>query len=168
MQAIQSTQIGIQQYMVPVMPTDKSQADKGIHIPLVDCIECDTVWRSEIATRCPRCARCVGTQFFLDKDKTSKLLAAVSLLDEDHIVCGSDYMMWEFSDILRKYISWYDKNCRIMIQSCYEALRKQPINSKIAFAIYFFEQEYLHAPEPELIYVVEDDEEYSWTPEDNW
>jgi len=147
-------QTGIQ-HTVPVTPTDESQADTGIDHPLVSCDHCDTIWRSHDCSRCPRCARCVGIRTLLGEDMTSDLIAAVSLLDEEHIARGPDYTMWEFSNILHEFVSWYDENCRETIQACYEVVRRQPMDPKMEFAVEFFACEYLYAPEPEMLYRVE-------------
>ena len=71
-QATQATQIGIGHY-VPVMPTDESQADKGIDHPIVSCWKCDTEWRSHELSRCPGCARQVGAPRELDGTEKEEL-----------------------------------------------------------------------------------------------
>ena len=155
-QAIQARQIGIQAN-VPVLPTAASQ--EGIETPLVSCYECDAVWYSTECTRCPRCARQVGTHWDLNEEETCELMSAVKLLDEERIERASEYETWAFGNILRKHVSFYNETCPRTIQTCYEALLKQPSNLKIAFAMEFFKEAYLVAPEDEMMYHFDDEDE---------
>jgi NAD-dependent SIR2 family protein deacetylase len=155
-QAVQARQIGIQAN-VPVLPTAASQ--EGIETPLVSCYECDTVWHSTECTRCPRCARQVGTHWDLNEEETRELMSAVKLLDEERIERASEYEMWAFGNILRKHVTFYNETCPRTIQTCYEALLKQPSNLKIAFAMEFFKEAYLVAPEDEMMFHFDDEDE---------
>jgi len=145
-------------YYVPVMPTEESQADKGIDHPLWSCSDCDTVWRSHECMRCPGCAREVGSRFILNEEQTSDLLDAVVDLDESVPTWDEqkkDHAMWEFRNLLRTHVPWYDMNSRQTIQACYEALCARAQHLKILFAISFFQDEYTHAPEEEKTFCPE-------------
>ena len=141
MQAIQDTQIG---YHVPVMPTEDSQSDKGIHHPILSCWDCDTVWRSYEPSRCPGCARYVGAQRVLDEKETQELMLAISQLEEEAKFDGiNGYDSWEFDSALNQYAArWFSIDSRIIIQACYVALLRQATNPKVEFAIEFFKAEY--------------------------
>ena len=143
---------------VPVMPTEESQADKGIHHPLWSCHECDTVWRAHELTRCPGCARQVGHRFVLSEEQTDDLLDALVELDGDAASWNDDawdLAMWKFRNLIRTHAPWYDMNSRQTIQACYEALCAQAPHPKIAFAIDFFHDDYTHAPEEEKTFCPE-------------
>jgi hypothetical protein len=138
------------EYDVPAMPTEESQDDKGIDHPLWSCEDCDTVWRAHERMLCPGCACQVGDHLALDEDQTGDLLYAIMALDgtvptwdED----AWDRAEWEFRNLVREHVPWYDMNSRQNIQACYEALCARAPHSKIAFAIAFFEEDYKHAPE---------------------
>jgi hypothetical protein len=164
---MQTTQVSIQSN-VPVMPSAKFQFYKGIDIPLVSCYECDTVWHSVERTRCPRCARQVGSHWDATEEQTSCLMDAVSLIDEDRIERASEYESWAFLDILRRNVPMYNDNCQRTIQTCYEALLKQQPSPKIAFAIEFFERAFFAAPEDPMMYHFDEKENPSWTEDDEW
>ena len=155
MQAIQATaitQISIEHY-VPVMPTEESQADKGIDHPIVFCWDCDTEWRSYEMSRCPGCARHCGEQRELDEEEMWDLMEAVSYLDERKTFdYDKEYDTWEFHLLLEKHAPWYDMNSRISIQACYLALQKRDPHPKVAFAIAFFRAEYDEAMDSEMMY----------------
>ena len=159
MQAIQDiqpatiTQISIGHY-VPVMPTEESQADKGIDHPIVSCWKCDTEWRSHELSRCPGCARQVGAPRVLDGTEKWDLMEAVSYLDERKTFdYDTEYETWEFHLLLEKHASrWYDMSSRIIIQACYFALLKRAPHPKVAFAIDFFRAEYDEATDSEMMY----------------
>ena len=163
-QAMEAIQIDIG-HDVPVMPTEESQADKGIDHPLWSCWDCDTVWRSHELSRCPGCAREVGQRFVLDEDQTGDLLDAVLELDGNETSWDEpawDHAMWKFRNLVRTHVPWYDMNSRQTIQACYEALCARGPNVKIALAVAFFQDDYAHAPEeektfcPEVPYFVRD------------
>ena len=168
-QAIQARQIGIQA-TVPVMPTEESQSDKGIDHPIQSCWDCNAVWRSYEPSRCPGCARHVGDHWDANEEETSSLMYAVALLSEERIERASEYETWAFGNILRENVIFYNETCRRTIQTCYEALLKQPSNPKVAFAIGFFKEAYLQAPEDEMTVTYDDEEEeyHSWTDEEDW
>jgi len=170
MSVVQTTQISIVHNAVPVMPTDESQADTGIDHPMVFCDHCDTTWRSHGPSRCPRCARCVGIPYLLHPDEEEELMAVVSRMEENAVFDGDEEIHTQkFRDMIMEHMSdWYAINCRLSNQLCYEALRKRERNTKIEFALAFFMAEYENAPEIETMYRVEDDEEYSWTPEEEF
>ena len=165
-QAAQITQVDIQETIVPVMPTEESQADKGIDHPLWSCWDCDTVWRSYERTRCPGCARHVGHRSFLDEAQESELFQAVYGLPETNCSYTEEQLehsMWRFRNLLCECAPWYDMNSRLMIQACYETLCERGGTSlKDLLAIHFFKEEYAFAPEedntfcPEVIEYTED------------
>jgi hypothetical protein len=146
------------------------QADKGIWNPLVICNDCYAIWRSVDCERCPRCARQVGEHKNTSEEQTRYLMYAVSLLNEERIERASEYTTWEFGEILRENLPWYDDKCQLTIQACYEALCNQPSNLKVDFAMGFFEQAFVDAPEDPMMYHFNDDElEYPvWSDEEDW
>ena len=155
-QATQATQIGIGHY-VPVMPTDESQADKGIDHPIVSCWKCDTEWRSHELSRCPGCARQVGAPRELDGTEKEELMDAIMHLDgEKTFDYNTECDTWEFHLLLEKHASrWYDMSSRIIIQACYLSLLKYQLrrpHPKIAFALAFFRAEYDEASDSEMMY----------------
>jgi len=169
-QTAQPVQIGLQRD-VPVSPALENPNDTGIDHPLVYCDHCDAVRRSHACTRCPQCARCVGIRFTpLSKELEEDLMDAVSCLAEDAVFdYDTENNTWEFHNLLMTHAgTWYDMNCRITIQRCYQTLLKHEESAKIQFALDFFQIEYLNAPEDEMMYRVEDDEEYCWTDEEDW
>ena len=167
MQAIQATQVGIR-CDVPVMPAADSQADKGIQNPLVACNDCDAVWRSAECTRCPRCARQVGVHWDATEEQTRWLLYAVSLLDEERIQRASECEAWEFGEILREHVPFFNETCRLTLQTAYEALLKQPPSLKVAFAMEFFERAFLAAPEDEMTWRCDEDAQEHDSDVDEW
>lgn len=139
--------------MQMIEPTEESQADKGIGHPLVTCDECNTAWRSYVAAWCPHCTRRVSSNFILHEDETRGLMEAVSYLNEDVMFhAETEYVTWEFRNLLMRYASWYDMNSRVVIQACYFALQQRDPNPKVAYAIAFFMAEYAEAPEDSLMY----------------
>jgi hypothetical protein len=171
MQAIQATE-SVQTdifYTVPVMPTEESQADKGIDHPLVSCSECDTVWRSHGRSRCPTCACEEGTSFCLTADQNSNLFVAMSDLQtkECYTEEQMDLQIWRFRNLLREEAPWYDINSRQMIQACYEYVSVrmgQHLAADVAIAL--FKEDFEFAPEeektvfPEVIQYQERDAQY--------
>jgi hypothetical protein len=148
-----------------------------VEIPLVSCNECDTVWHSVKCERCPLCGQNVGVPYILSKQQSYVLLGAVSLLSDERIARASEYETWAFGEILRENVPWYDADCRRTIQACYLALLKkhialtddsQPPHPKIAFAMDFFKEAYLQAPEDEMMYKQEDEEDQYDSDVDEW
>jgi len=144
--------------MPAVQAVQAVQAANEIDIPLVCCNECCTIWLSTDCERCPRCACQIGKHWNATEEQTALLMYAVSLLDEEHIQRGAEYTTWEFGEILREHVPFYNETCRGGIQVCYEVLRKQPSNLKVAFAIGFFEQAFVDAPEDPMMYHFDEDE----------
>lgn len=145
------------------------QANKGIQNPLVSCNECHSVWHIEECERCPRCAQQVGVHWTSTEEQTSWLMYAVSLLNEERIERGAEYTTWEFGEILREHVPFYNETCRGTIQVCYEVLQTQPSNLKVAFAMGFFEQAFVAAPEDPMMYHFDDEPEYAvWTDDEDW
>jgi hypothetical protein len=91
---------------------------------------------------------------------------AVSLLSEERILRASEYETWAFGEILREHMPSYTNTCRVTIQACYMALCMQPSNPKIAFAIEFFKEAYLEAPEIETYR--DEEEEYDSDVDEWW
>ena len=152
------TQISIGRY-VPVMPTEESQADKGIDHPIVSCWQCDTEWRSHELSRCPYCARQVGAPRELDGMEKWELMEAILHLDgEKTFDYNTECDTWEFHLLLEEHASrWYDMSSRAIIQACYFALLKhqallERTHPKIAFALAFFRAEYDEASDSEMMY----------------
>jgi hypothetical protein len=165
MQAVQA--IHTVQHIVPVLSIEEYR--NGIQNILVSCHDCDTVWYWADCERCPRCDRQVGTRYFLNQEQIYELLNSVYQIDEERIERASEYETWSFGNILRQNAPWYDVNCRRTIQACYELLCEEELNPKIVFAIGFFEQEYLRAPEDRMMYhFAEEDDYQDWTDEEDW
>jgi len=149
----------------------------GIENPLVSCNECDAVWHSVKCERCPLCGQNVGVPYILSKQQSYVLLGAVSLLNDEHIARASEYETWAFGEILRENVPWYEADCRRTIQACYLTLLKkhitltddsQPPHPKIAFAMDFFKEAYLQAPEDQMMYKQEDEEDRYDSDVDEW
>jgi hypothetical protein len=142
-----------------IQATEESQADKGIDHTLFTCGNCTTVWRSRGFTRCPTCARDVGTILFLDNNQRSDLheIAYRSGIGRppyttEQVNCALD----EFRALLDTYAPWYDKTSRKMIQACYEDLcRSGGTSPKVALAIYFFKEEWTSASDDEKTFCPE-------------
>ena len=134
-------------------PTAESQADTGIHHPLVSCDGCGTDWHADHQTLCPGCARGVGMGWVLDEDHTWDLMEAVSYLDENATFDPeTENDTWEFHNLLSIHVPWYNMSCRRTIQACYAALRKREPHPKVTFAIAFLWMVYAEAPESEMIW----------------
>ena len=150
----------------------------GIENPLVSCNECHAVWHSVKCERCPLCGQNVGVLYILSDEQKSVLLSAVKQLNKERIARASEYETWAFGEILRKNVPWYKADCRRTIQACYLALLRrynaliaasQPRTlTKIAFAMKFFEEAYLLAPEDPLMYKQEDEEDQHDSDVDEW
>jgi hypothetical protein len=142
---------------------------EDIENPLVTCYECHTIWHSTEHERCPLCKRQIGDHWVATEEQTRQLMDTVSLIDEERMERGSEYESWAFHDNLRKNMPFYNVNCRRTLQLCYEVLRAQPLNPKIAFAIEIVKEDYLYAPDDlyEEYHSWTDEEEYHhWTDED--
>jgi len=136
-------------YILPVKPTEQSQADKGIDHTLVTC-DCGTTWRSRVRSLCPTCGQ-EGNLFALDARQNSNLFVAVY----DQEVTTPSYTKQKLKDALEKFrallrenAQWYDRNSRKMIQACHTSLcLRGGTSSKAALAMTFFEEEFACAPE---------------------
>ena len=136
---------------------------EDIENPLVTCYECNTIWHSTEHERCPRCKRQIGDHWVATEEQTRQFMDTVALIDEDRMERGSEYETWAFHDHLRRNMPFYNANCRRTIQLCYEVLRAQPMNPKIAFAMEILKEDYLYAPDD----VYEEEEYHSWTDEED-
>ena len=141
---------------------------EGIENPLVSCNECHTVWHTTKCERCPLCGQNVGIHWKSTEEQTNWLLYAVSLLDEERIQRGAEYETWAFGEILHEHVPCYNEMCRGSIQVCYEVLLKQPPSLKVAFAMEFFKEAYLQAPEDPLMYHPEEDVQENDSDVDEW
>ena len=146
-----------------------AESYNGIENPLVSCNECHAVWHSVKCERCPLCGQNVGVLYILSDQQKSVLLSAVNQLNKERIARASEYETWAFGEILRKNVPWYEADCRRTIQACYLTLLRrhealiaasQPRTlTKVAFAMKFFEEAYLVAPEDPMMYKQEDEDE---------
>ena len=153
-------------------------AQEGIEIPLVSCNECHAVWHSVECERCPLCGQNVGILYILSDQQKSVLLSAVKLLNKERIARASEYETWAFGEILRKNVPWYEADCRRTIQACYLALLRRHealiaasqsrTLTKITFAMDFFKEAYLVAPEDQMMYKQEDEEDHYDSDVDEW
>lgn len=151
---------------------------EGVDIPLVSCNECHAVWHSVECERCPLCGQNVGVLYILSDQQKSVLLGAVNQLNKERIARASEYETWAFGEILSKNVPWYEADCRRTIQACYLALLRrrealiaasQPRTlTKIEFAMKFFEEAYLQAPEDQMMYKQEDEEDQHDSDVDEW
>jgi hypothetical protein len=106
------------------------------------------------------------------------LLSAVNQLNKERIARASEYETWTFGEILRKNVPWYEADSRRTIQACYLALLRrhealiaasQPRTlTKITFAMEFFKEAYLQAPEDPMMYKQEDEEDQHDSDVDEW
>ena len=151
--------------MQAVQAVQDSVSVSPIDIPFVSCCDCCAIWHSEDCERCPRCARQVGIHCVANEEQTRLLMYAVSLLSEERILRASEYETWAFGEILREHMPSYSEMCRVTIQACYMALRMQPSNQKVEFAIEFFKEAYLQAPE---IKTYRDEENHYDSDVDEW
>ena len=155
--------------MSAIQAIQATQADKGIDIPLVSCNECHAVWHSVECERCPLCAQNVGVHSKATEEQTKWLMYAVSRLDEERIQRASEYETWAFGEILHEHVPFYNEMCRLTIQVCYEVLLKMPSTLKVAFAMEFFKEAYLQAPEDPMMYKQEDEEDHHYDSDvDEW
>jgi hypothetical protein len=138
-----------------------------IDIPFVSCLDCCAIWHSADCERCPRCARQVGIHCVVSEEQIRLLMYAVSLLSEERILRASEYETWAFGEILREHMPSYTNTCRVTIQACYMALCMQPSNLKNEFAIEFFKEAYLQAPEIET-YRDEEEDHYNSDVDEWW
>ena len=155
-----------------------AESYNGVENPLVSCNECHAVWHSVKCERCPLCGQNVGVLYILSDEKKSVLLSAVNQLNKERIARASEYETWAFGEILRESVPWYKADCRRTIQACYYALLRrhealiaasQPRTlTKIAFAMNFFKEAYLKAPEDPLMYKQEDEEDQHDSDVDEW
>ena len=151
---------------------------EGVENPLVSCNECHAVWHSVKCERCPLCGQNVGVLYILSDQQKYVLLGAVSLLSDERIARASEYETWAFGEILSKNVPWYEADCRRTIQTCYLALLRrrealiaasQPRTlTKIEFAMKFFKEAYLQAPEDPMMYKQEDEEDQHDSDVEEW
>ena len=153
----------------PVMPTEESQADKGIDHPLVSCGECDAVWRAHGRSRCPMCGEDEGYRMSLTARQCSNLHMAMSDLPykEFYSEAQLDLAMWRFRNLLRAEAPWYDINSRQTIQACYVYVSvRMGAHLAADVAIALFKEDFEFAPEeektvfPEVIRYQPRDEQY--------
>ena len=144
--------------------TYQTMQSEDIENPLVTCYECNTIWHSTEHERCPHCKRQIGDHWVATEEQTSQFMDTVALIDEDRMERGSEYETWAFQDHLRRNMPFYNANCRRTIQLCYEVLRAQPMNPKIAFAMEILKEDYLYAPDD----VYEEEEYHIWTDEEEY
>ena len=144
--------------------TYQTMQSEDIENPLVTCYECNTIWHSTEHERCPHCKRQIGDHWVATEEQTSQFMDTVALIDEDRMERGSEYETWAFHDHLRRNMPFYNANCRRTIQLCYEVLRAQPMNPKIAFAMEILKEDYLYAPDD----VYEEEEYHIWTDEEEY
>ena len=90
-------------------------------------------------------------------------MEAISYLDE-HLTFDAETESETdvFRNLLFDHTLWYNPNCRMTIQACYESLRFRPTNKKIAYAMAFFEEKYFEAPENEKMFPLDEEEEFNY------
>jgi hypothetical protein len=144
MQAIQATECTA--FPAPEMPTEESQADKGIAHPLVSCSKCDTIWRSHMPSLCPKCGCRVGERQLLEREQFKDLFEAVGyqkLIGLSLTEPQRGFEFGKFRVLLRKYAPWYDYKNRRMIQACHRDICLYGGSSlKANLAMAFFEHDY--------------------------
>ena len=145
MQAIQATETSA--FPAPEMPTEESQANKGIAHPLVSCSKCETIWRSHGPSLCPKCGCRVGTRLLLEREQFKNLFEAVrcqKLIGLSLTEPQRGFEFGKFRVLLRKYAPWYDYKNRRIIQACHRDIcvygGLDGINANLAIA--FFEYDY--------------------------
>ena len=132
-------------FPAPEMPTEESQAHKGIAHPLVSCSKCETIWRSHGPSLCPKCSF-QGERIVLDYEQNLDLYEAVYGLEVDSLSYTKPQLeskLQAFRTLLLEHALWYDGTSLQMIQVCYQNLCMRGGTSKnAALAIHFFEKEY--------------------------
>ncbi len=133
-------------FPAPEMPTEESQADKGIAHPLVSCSKCDTDWRSHTTNSlCPKCGVRVGTRMLLDREQLKGLFEAVN---QQKLIALSltepqrGFEFGKFRTLLREHAPWYDYKNRKIIQACHRDICIGGAGLKANLAIAFFEHDY--------------------------
>lgn len=136
----------IHAFPAPEMPTEESQANKGIAHPLVSCSKCETIWRSHGPSLCPKCGCRVGTSLLLDKEQCADLFEAVlcqKLIGLSLIEPQRGFEFGKFRVLLRKHAPWYDYKDRKIIQACHRDICLYGGSSlKANLAMAFFEHDY--------------------------
>ena len=149
-------------FPLPEMPTEQSQADKGIAHPLVSCSKCDTDWRSHATNSlCPKCGVRVGTRMLLDKEQLKGLFGAVDQLKLIGLSFTQPQMPFEFGKftvLLREHAPWYDRGNRKLIQACHRDLCVYGgAGLKAKLGIAFFENAYRWASDTKETFCREPD-----------
>jgi hypothetical protein len=148
-------------FPAPEMPTEESQADKGIAHPLVSCSKCDTDWRSHTTNSlCPKCGVRVGERMLLDKEQLKGLFEAVDQLKLIGLSFTQPQMSFEFgkfSVLLREHAPWYDRGNRKLIQACHRYICIGCAGLKANLAIAFFENAYRWASDTKETFCREPD-----------
>ena len=168
MQAVQDAepvQNDIFWHTIPVMPTEESQAYKGIDHPLVSCRECSAVWRSHGRSLCPMMCAQEGYPMSLTSRQYSNLERAMSKLP--YKVCYTDEQMdlqvRRFSNLLREKAPWYDINSLQTIQACYEYVSVRMaahLAADVAIALFKEDYEYKMRAADVAIALFKEDYEY--------
>ena len=113
----------------------------------VTCMECDKVWRTTNATRCPHCAQAYGLPFQLDPLSQSQLMDAMRDFGNEE-----EYKDHDGDDIMRLALAmedncqwfnyedpWYTQTCWMVLR---EYLRDNPPTPHIERAMEILEAQF--------------------------
>ncbi len=89
----------------------------------VTCMECDKVWRTTNATRCPHCAQAYGLPFQLDPLSQSQLMDAMRDFGNEEEYKDEDELM-RFALAMEDNCSWYREEDPWYTQTCWMVLRE--------------------------------------------
>jgi hypothetical protein len=111
----------------------------------VTCMECNKVWRTTNATRCPHCAQAYGLPFQLDPLRASELMDATSDFGDEEEYKDEGELM-RFALAMEDHCSWYNEEDPWYSQTCWmhlrEYLRDNPPTPHIQKAMEIFEAQF--------------------------
>jgi hypothetical protein len=151
--------------IIVTVPTEESQADKGIDHPIVLCEKCGTRWRSHVQSLCPTdtCEEELGVRMFLTGRQNSNLYVAVHNMDDLFPLCLTQPQMGfefgKFRALLYEDAPWYDRTNRQMVQACYQSIcdRMEGPSLQYELAIAFFKEDYKWASDDKKTFCPEAD-----------
>lgn len=111
----------------------------------VTCMECNKVWRTINATRCPHCARAYGLTFKLDDMRAAQLMDAMRDFGNEEEYKDDEELM-RFALAMEDNCSWYNEEDPWYSQTCWmhlrEYLRDNPPTPHIERAMEIFEAQF--------------------------
>ena len=111
----------------------------------VTCMECNKVWRTTNATRCPHCAQAYGLPFQLDPLRASALMDAMRDFGNEEEYKDDEELM-RFALAMEDNCPWYSEEDPWYSQTCWmhlrEYLRDNPPTPHIERAMEIFEAQF--------------------------